>query len=286
MIKTSVDAGPEFLTGSGGVRLAADRYGPPGGGPVVLLHGGGQTRHAWGATARKLAEAGHHVVSLDLRGHGDSDWSQSGDYGFEAFRDDVVAVLATFDRPAVLVGASLGGIAALLAAGEGAPDQVRALVLVDITPKVGGPGSERIMAFMNANPDGFADVHEAADAVAGYLPHRPRPRNPEGLLKNLREREGRLFWHWDPSFIRRAAQDRFEEDDRLSRAARRVAAPTLLVRGEESEIVRPEDVDAFNVLIPHADVVDVRGAGHMVAGDQNTVFGDAVLAYLARVAPV
>ncbi len=285
MIELPDKSRPHFLEGAGGVLLAHDRHGPPTGAPVVLLHGGGQTRHAWGATAKALGEAGYAVVSLDLRGHGDSGWASNGDYGFEAFRDDVRLVLGMLDRPAVLVGASLGGIAALLAAGEGVEDRVRTLVLVDITPQIGGPGSARIMAFMNANPAGFADVHEAADAVAGYLPHRPRPKNPAGLMKNLRRRGDRLYWHWDPSFIVRASHDRFADTDRLAQAAGNIAVPTLLVRGDESEVVRPEDVEAFHLLMPHAEVVDVRGAGHMVAGDQNTIFGDAVLAYLARVAP-
>lgn len=284
MSVSASDDEPEFLTGADGVPLAVDRYGPTDGAPVVMLHGGGQTRHAWGATARRLGGAGYHVLSLDLRGHGDSGWSTTGDYGFDAFRDDVRCALDTLDRPAVLVGASMGGIAALLATGEGIEDRVRALVLVDITPQIGGPGTDRIIAFMNSNPDGFADVHEAADAVAGYLPNRPRPKNPAGLLKNLRTRGGRLHWHWDPSFIARTAHDRHADSDRLAQAARHVAVPTLLVRGDESEVVRPEDVESFHGLMPHAEVVDVRGAGHMVAGDQNTVFGDAVLAYLARVA--
>jgi pimeloyl-ACP methyl ester carboxylesterase len=276
---------PQYLTGGGGVRLAMDGYGPDEGAPVILLHGGGQTRHAWGATARRLGAEGYRVLSLDLRGHGDSGWAADGDYGFSAFRDDVRAVLDLAGPPAVLVGASMGGIAALLAAGEGPREKVRALVLVDITPKVAGPGTERIIAFMNANPDGFADVEEAADAVAGYLPHRPRPRDPAGLMKNLRVRDGRLHWHWDPSFIRRAAGECLDHDERLSQAARQVTAPTLLVRGEESEVVRPDDVEGFLSLIPQAEVADVAGAGHMVAGDRNTVFGDAVVSYLLRVAP-
>ena len=281
------DAPPEstFLDGADGLRLAADWYGPRDGQPVVLLHGGGQTRHAWGVTAKRLAAAGYRVVAIDLRGHGDSEWCGQGDYGFTAFRVDVVQVLGLFERPAVLVGASLGGISALLAAGEAAQDQVRALVLVDITPTVGGPGSDRIMGFMTANPEGFETVQEAADAVARYLPHRPRPRNPDGLLKNLRLRAGRLHWHWDPSFIQRAAQDRFSHDDRLALAARKIAAPTLLVRGEQSEVVQQAQVEALLGTIPHAEVVDVPGAGHMVAGDQNTIFGDAVVAYLDRTCP-
>jgi len=275
----------QHITGAGGVRLAFDAYGPQAGAPVVLLHGGGQTRHAWGATASRLADEGYRVLSLDLRGHGDSGWAADGDYGFSAFRDDVRAVLDLMDRPAVLVGASLGGIAALLTAGEGPRDKVRALVLVDITPKVAGPGSERIMAFMTGNPDGFATIEEAAEAVAGYMPHRPRPRDPSGLMKNLRLRGGRLYWHWDPSFIARAAGERFDNEERLSTAARQVTAPTLLVRGQESDIVDADDVKAFMSLIPQAEVAEVAGAGHMVAGDRNTIFGEAVEEYLRRVAP-
>lgn len=279
------DTAPDFITGAGGLRLAVDRYGPETGRPVLLLHGGGQTRHAWGATARRLGGLGYHVLSQDLRGHGDSAWAAAGDYGFERFRDDVLAVRATFGRPPVLVGASLGGIASLLAVGEGPADTAAALVLVDITPQIGGAGSDHIVAFMKSGAAGFANVEEAADAVAGYLPHRPRPRNPAGLMKNLRERDGRLHWHWDPSFLGSGGEDRSQASARLSDCARRVTVPTLLVRGDMSEVVSEEDAAALTRLIPHAAVADVRGAGHMVAGDQNTVFGDAVTDWLARTAP-
>jgi pimeloyl-ACP methyl ester carboxylesterase len=285
MTKVATEGELEFIAGSGGVPLALDRYGPASGQPVILLHGGGQTRHAWGATARRLAGEGYLVLSLDLRGHGDSGWADDADYSLSAFRDDVTAVVDSLDRPPVLVGASMGGIAALLAVGEDLRDRVKALVLVDITPRVGGPGTAKIIGFMNANPDGFADVHEAADAVAGYLPDRPRPSSPVGLMKNLRARNGRLHWHWDPSFISNASEDRSKESGRLAEAAAAVVIPTLLVRGDRSEVVAEEDVAAFRQLMPQAEVADVRGAGHMVAGDQNTVFGDAVASYLRRVAP-
>lgn len=273
----------QFIGGAGGLPLAVDRWASDGE-PVILLHGGGQTRHAWGATASALARRGYDVSSMDLRGHGESGWCERRDYSLDAFRDDLRAVMAEVGRPAVLVGASLGGMAALAVAGEGPRELVRALVLVDITHQPPRERSSRIGEFMRGNPDGFATLEEAADAVAAYLPHRPRPKDPSGLMKNLRERDGRLHWHWDPGFLG-GMGDRGSDPDRLARSARNVAAPTLLVRGDESEIVSAADAEALTGLIPHAEVIEIRGARHMVAGDQNTVFGHAVIDFLARAAP-
>lgn len=274
------------LKGHAGVTLVADRWPRAGGPPVVLLHGGGQTRHAWGATGEALSGRGYDVTSLDLRGHGESGWCPDANYRLDAFRDDLRAVLDELSGPAVLAGASLGGIASLLVAGEGPRERVRGLVLVDITPSPSREGASKIQSFMRSAPDGFASLAEAADAVAAYLPHRRRPRDPAGLMKNLRERNGRLHWHWDPAFIEVTARDRFGDDGRLAAAARNITAPTLLVRGTESEIVSEHDVDELRRLVPQTEVVEIAGARHMVAGDQNTEFGRAMLEFVARVAPV
>lgn len=271
--------------GKGGLALAADRHGPADGAAVLLLHGGGQTRHAWGATARMLAERGYHAIAMDLRGHGDSGWSAEGDYGLTSFGADVTAAMESLGRPVVLVGASLGGMASLLASAKAEPGQVRALILVDITPVPRPSGADGIRGFMSASPNGFADLDEAADAVAAYLPHRRRPRDPQGLMKNLRWRDGRLHWHWDPAFIEATFQDRTISGNVMVDAARAIDAPVLLVRGEDSELVHPEDVVAFLELMPGAQVVTVPGARHMVAGDQNTQFGAALLDFLIETAP-
>jgi pimeloyl-ACP methyl ester carboxylesterase len=270
--------------GHGGLPLAIDRYGDPAAAPVLLLHGGGQTRHAWGATARMLSARGYHVLSMDLRGHGDSGWAADRDYDLAAFGGDVSAVMAHMARPMVLVGASLGGMAGLLA-GAAAPDLLRALILVDITPSPPAEGADNIQAFMASAPNGFASIEEAADAVAGYLPHRPRPSNPEGLMKNLRWRDGRLHWHWDPAFMAVTARDRKAAGASLEAAARAITAPTLLVRGEHSEIVGPAQQADFETMMPHGRTILVPGARHMVAGDQNTDFGAALLDYLIETAP-
>jgi len=272
------------IAGAHGLELAADHWPAPGRQPVILLHGGGQTRHAWGETGRVLAARGYDVMTLDLRGHGDSGWAQGGDYSFDAFRDDLFAVQARAAAPSVLIGASLGGIAALLSAGEG-PRQVRALVLVDITHRPSPEGAAKIQSFMMQGGEGFGTLAAAADAVAAYLPHRRRPSDSTGLMKNLRERDGRLHWHWDPKFLTAAAGDRGRFEGRLDRAAAAVQAPTLLVRGSQSDIVTPDDADAFLRLVPSAEFVEVAGAAHMVAGDENTAFGEALLGFLERVAP-
>jgi pimeloyl-ACP methyl ester carboxylesterase len=274
------------VRGHDGLQLAVDRWPAAGAPPVILLHGGGQTRHAWGGTAEMLSADGYDVHALDLRGHGDSAWSAANDYRLSDFRDDVAAVLGGVSRPAVLVGASLGGIAALLAVGEGPAAHAAGLVLVDIAPSSAPDGAEKIQAFMRAAPEGFADLDEAVDAVAAYLPHRPRPKDPSGLMKNLRARDGRLHWHWDPGFMVVTAADRTSDDDRLDRAARQVGVPTLLVWGEHSEIVRPQDAEELVRLIPQSQVVQIAGARHMVAGDQNTEFGAAVFEFVRAVAPV
>jgi non-heme chloroperoxidase len=263
--------------------IAGDAFGDPGAPPVVLLHGGGQTRHAWGGTAAALAEHGWHALALDLRGHGDSDWAPDHDYRIDAFANDLRAVAAALGRPVVVVGASLGGMAGLLAAGEPPPMDAAAVVLVDIVPRIEPAGVQRIIAFMTANPDGFASLDEAADAVAGYLHHRPRPRDLDGLRKNLRlGADGRYRWHWDPHMMageRRVNASRSPE--RLEHAAAALRAPLLLVRGRMSDVVSEEGARALLAVVPSACYVDVSGAGHMVAGDRNDRFTKAVVTFLS-----
>jgi pimeloyl-ACP methyl ester carboxylesterase len=267
------------------VTIVGDQW--DGDGPaVVLAHGGGQTRHSWGGTAAALADHGHRVLSIDLRGHGDSGWSPDGDYTMAAFRDDALAVVEWLDEPATWVGASLGGMTGLHAV-DAAPERFTALVLVDITPRPAKAGVDRILEFMSSNAtQGFASLDDAADAIAAYQPHRPRPTDLGGLRKNLRLGEdGRWRWHWDPAFLdmrsggsSEHARDRHH--DELAKMAHRLTLPVLLVRGKLSDLVTDEEVAAFRELVPHADYVDVADAAHMIAGDRNDVFTDAVVAFL------
>jgi pimeloyl-ACP methyl ester carboxylesterase len=284
---------PVDLAGRDGLRLRADEFGNLDGPPVLLLHGGGQTRHAWGSTARVLAARGWHALSIDLRGHGESEWPADADYSLEAFADDIRAVAATLPEPPVLVGASLGGSASILALGTAPELDARALVLVDVAPKIEMEGVTRIGTFMTEHmDDGFGSLEEVADAVAAYNPHRPRPTDLSGLKKNVRQREdGRWVWHWDPRFISgvRGSIDEtrvsVEHRDHLSDAVSRITVPILLVRGRVSDLLSEEGARDLLRLVPHAEYVDVEGAGHMVAGDKNDLFNDAIEGFLARLRP-
>ncbi|MBA3281614.1 MAG: alpha/beta hydrolase [Acidimicrobiia bacterium] len=280
--------------GTDDLRLVGEVEGPVDGSPVLLLHGGGQTRHSWAGTLRTLAGRGWRACSLDLRGHGDSQWAPDGDYTLDAFAADVRAVAATFSGPPALVGASLGGLSSLVAIAEHG-DQAglaSSLVLVDVAHRLEVKGRNRIGEFMTANVDGFASLEEAADAIAAYNPARPRPTDLSGLRKNLRQRQdGRWFWHWDPRFIRGASGSADEtrasvvEPGRLHRAAAALEVPTLLVRGRSSDLLSEAGARDFLELVPHAEFADVAGAGHMVAGDRNEVFNQAVLEFLGRHRP-
>lgn len=272
------------LAGSGGITIAADQAGEPGAPGVLLLHGGGQTRHSWGRAVRALADDGFHAVTVDLRGHGDSDWAKGGDYALASLAADVVALAATFDAPPALVGASLGGLSALLAAGE-TPGTARALVLVDVVPRIELEGAQEIRDFMTGNPDGFASLDEAADAVARYLPHRPRPKDTGGLAKNLRlGDDGRYRWHWDPAMLAsRGGEVRSDElTERLEAAARAITVPTLLIRGGKSRVVSLQGAAELQAMIPHSEYVNIDDADHMVAGDANDAFNAPLLDFLER----
>ena len=266
--------------------IAGDRWDPPAGAdrsdvtgnpkpPVLMLHGGAQTRNSWNRAASSLAADGYEVTTLDARGHGDSDWAPDGDYDIFAMADDLVLAvdqLYEHELP-VLVGASLGGITSLIALGRG-DDVGRALVLVDVAPKLERDGVERVGAFMRSGIEGFDSLEQVADMVAEYQPHRPRPKNVDGLRKNLRQKEdGRWYWHWDPRFAENANGDNAELGaEVLEEHARAVQVPTMLLRGSQSDVIAEDAGDSLREQIPHVYTHEVDKAGHMLVGDDNAVF--------------
>lgn len=261
-----------------------------GGQPVLFLHGGGQTRHAWQRTAEYLAAKGKRAITVDIRGHGESDWVDSGNYSFLHYAQDIEAVVGDLERrfgvrPAI-VGASLGGLASLMAEARFGP-LIDTLILVDVVPQMNPAGVARIIGFMGSRmEEGFASLEEAADEIAAYLPGRKRPTSLDGLSKNLRLGEdGRFRWHWDPAFV--SGKTSIDTDGKvlLSGVLEKLPEldlPILLVRGMQSELVDEAAARDFVAQAKNARYVDIGGAGHMVAGDRNDLFSSAIIAFFAE----
>lgn len=249
---------------------------------ILLLHGGGQNRFSWKNTGQILADSGFRVIAIDSRGHGDSDRSPSANYAIETLCDDALQVIYQIGEPVVLIGASMGGLTGILAAHEAGPELVTKLVLVDVVPRFEKDGSARIRDFMFGHVHGFDSLEQAAEAVAEYLPHRPKPRSPEGLKKNLRLRDGRWYWHWDPAFLTKPDDDPFTRADKLEQAAINLEIPILLIRGKLSDVVSAEGVRAFLDKVPGAEFVELSEAGHTAAGDDNDAFSEVVVQFVAQ----
>ncbi len=287
---STVSSSPQTVEFSGvdGITLVADEWNRGGDAAdlptILMLHGGGQNRFSWKATGQILAEEGYHVVALDTRGHGDSDRAPGADYAVETLTADVMHVLDAIVRPVVLIGASMGGLTGILAAHQAGPEKVTGLVLVDVVPRFEKNGSARIRDFMFGNIDGFDTLEQAADAVAAYLPYRTKPRSPEGLKKNLRLRDGRWYWHWDPAFMTAPGDDPELRTEHFEQAAMSLTIPVLLIRGKLSDVVSPEGVQDFLATVPGAEFVELADAGHTAAGDDNDAFTEVVVNFVRRTA--
>ena len=231
-----------------GIRLVADVTGPEDAPSVVLLHGGGQTRKVWTEAAAALIEAGRHVINLDLRGHGASDWPGAGRYGFEAYVEDLRAVLGQLGSRPVVVAASFAGWVAVAAlAGEGA-HLAAGLVLVDAPPRL--------------DP-------AVAKTVSDQLRAHALSRGGEA--------------HWDRQFLDGVDSDAVLE--RLNAAAPNLNLPTLFVRGAASRVTGQAEAEAFVSRLPNAEFVEVEEAGHLVASERAEVFNALLVDFLERKAP-
>jgi pimeloyl-ACP methyl ester carboxylesterase len=268
------------LVAPDGLTLAAQEMaGDPGRPAVLLAHGFGQTLESWAGTQSRLAAAGVASLAYDMRGHGRSDRNPAGvRYAEAQFVADLHAAAERLPAGAVLVGASMGGLTGLLAQAQ--RPRFSALVLVDVTPRWEVGGVERIRAFMEARPTGFADFAEAAEAIGAYLPHRRDRKSSDQLRHLLRERDGRLHWHWDPRLLQEFISGSEALQAHIAAAARRIDVPVLLISGGRSDLVSERTVADFLALVPHARHECIADATHMVAGDDNDAFADVLLRHL------
>jgi non-heme chloroperoxidase len=269
---------------SSGLNIEATACGNSSDPLVILLHGGGQTRYAWGGTAEKLSQSGFYALAIDLRGHGDSDWSEDGDYAIESYREDLLSIIKQIGKPASLIGASLGGMISLSTAGDKlCQDYCNALVMVDIGIYPNEDGSNEILKFMSSGSKGFESLEEASNAISSYLPHREKPKDISGLKKNLRlKSDGKYYWHWDPKFIESRTGNRSVYREKQRVYANDISVPTLLIRGALSNVVTQDEVDDFLTTINHAEFIEIDKAAHMIAGDRNDIFANAAIRFLEK----
>lgn len=268
-----------------GLTLRADAYGPHDGPPVLFFHGGGQSRRAWSGAASSIAAEGYRAYSVDLRGHGASDWAGDGDYLLDAFARDVEVLIDSFEQPVALVGASRGGQSALVGASR-RPGKVALVMVADVAPLLRDAGVDDFRDFFIASAAGFASVDDAADVLAEHL-GLPRRSDASGLEKTMRRGDGgRLYWQWDPLTVSPEFLNPPSEGLALERAAAIITDPVVLVRAELSTIVTDEGEALFRKLTPQLEVVLAKGVGHMVTGDRNDAFAETLLDHLARYSPV
>lgn len=264
---------------AGGVAIAGERYGT-GSETVIFAHGGGQTRHAWVASARAVAARGWSTIAFDLRGHGESGRAPDGHYTLDGFVDDIAAVCATVATPPTLVGASLGGAAALVYAGEHR-GPVSGLVLVDVGVRARDEGVARIVGFMQRHVDGFASLEEAASAVGAYAPRAGRIARLDGLRKNLRrDADGRYRWRWDAALLAGFDPAQVTRNARIEAALQGLTVPMTVIHGGRSDVLDAATA-AETARLGRGTVTSVGDAAHMVAGDANDAFTAALLEFLA-----
>lgn len=269
---------------TGELTLRFLEWGPDDARPILLLHGFAQTAHSWDFVSLALAGT-YRVLALDSRGHGDSDWAPDGDYSADAYRRDLAALIDGLGlAPLPIVGSAIGGRHAYTLAGL-SPEYVCALAIIDVGPVTATKGSRRIRRFVSL-PDERDSYEDFVQAIHEYQPHRAIQQIRGTLKYNIRETpEGKWTWKYDRALRdpeRRNPEPPEEESFKIFRAIR---CPTLLVRGERSDVLTEEMATRMADAIPECEFVEVPRAGHTVPGDNPVGFLRVMTTWLAKVYP-
>ena len=266
-----------------GLKLHYQEWGDPAATPLVMLHGFGVSGHMFDEFAERVKDR-YHLVALDQRGHGDSAWAEDGNYSRDAFVSDVEGFRKALglDR-FILMGHSMGGLNSVSYTAAH-PDAVRALILVDVGPESAREGVDNIVRFTRG-PDEL-DFEEFVQITHHFNPRRSIENIRERMRHRLKPTEsGKYTWKFDKRFrsedrsiLRIGSELTNEQTWQLYRG---ITAPTLLVRGAESDVLTPDVAERAQREMQRARVVTVAGAGHSVPGDNPDGFTSVVEAFLA-----
>ncbi|MCP5179126.1 MAG: alpha/beta hydrolase [Pseudomonadales bacterium] len=247
--------------------------------PILLLHGGNQSAHSWDLVSLNLCDQ-WSVFALDQRGHGDSEWSRGAHYDIPELMADAAAFIrAVIGRPCIVVGHSMGGLAACALA-LNHPELVERLVMVDIGPEVNEEGRRMIREFVGRNIE-FDDMNEFLDRVARYDPYRSRAHIERTLKYNLIRRA-------DGKYVPKADRRRYHRADSHPAipglaAVQAISCRALVVRGGTSTVLDREAAERFARTLPRGQFVEIPDCGHNVAQQNTLAFLHALRGFLGGV---
>jgi esterase len=211
--------------------------------PVICVHGYTSSAEAFNALARRLQHR-MRIIAPHVRGHGESDWSPEGAYGFLDQMSDVAALVDRLElEQFAVIGTSMGGIIAMAYAAAH-PRRLKSLVINDIGP----------------------DVEDRSQRITQTVGARPEDDQRELALGVLREAgDGRWVWKMDPAYIeQRAARGAPVRPD-LWPALRALPCPTLVIWGTTSDVLGEQQARQMANTLPHGELVSVAGIGHAPA---------------------
>ena len=256
-------------------------WGDAGGTPVLLLHGNSQQAHSWDFVSLALAEQ-YRLIALDQRGHGDTDWHSGGDYSLEAQQQDIDALVEAMRlEEFILMGHSMGGRNSYVWASR-RPGVLKALVIVDTGPEAQRRGLDRIRSFQQL-PDELDSFEEFAQRVQEYT-GRSREQVMGSLQYSIRQRaDGKWTWKYDKAMRNPNRHASGWSTEQLWESVSKIDCPTLVVRGDRSDLFTQETMGEMQEAIADCETVTIAGAGHLVQGDNPADFVAAVQAWLGRV---
>ena len=250
-----------------GTRIHALDWGNHAAAPILFLHGGALTARTWDLVCLAMRRD-YRCVAVDLRGHGDSEWSPGMQYDVADHVADVQAVLDVMAlAPCVVVGQSLGAMVALALAATD-PDAVWALVLVDATPDVPRGSVAPVRDFILSTNEPMA-LDRFVEAAAAFNPRRTKDLLRKSLLHNLRPtRGGQWIWKYDRRHLDESEFERLRRQFAdLGRHVSGVPCPVLVVHGAESEAVSATRAARLAGRFRQGRWATVEQAGHTVQGD-------------------